>query len=164
MMPLPVQYQKTVLYTSIVVGAFLLAFILQAVLPKTFAAASSALRGDVSQSSSKVVYLAASAMPKVPNTGASPAAELNVAENGFTHIGGARVTAVGNGTISASLTWRGSTLDWTIESGSATYYDASGEKMAENALKVGDVVSVSGSFAGSAPTPTIQAQYIRVQR
>lgn len=160
MMPIPLEYQKTVLYASIVVAAFIGAFALQALLPSTFAAAGSALHGSVAQARNGTVYLDPDAAP-----GASPVvsipAQMNIAENGFIHIGGAHVSSIQNGVITARLSWSSAQLTWKIDSSSAKFYGTNGETVAAESIKIGDVVSVSGALTGGSQ---IDAKYVRLQR
>ncbi|HVU75261.1 MAG TPA: hypothetical protein VHD38_00245 [Candidatus Paceibacterota bacterium] len=160
MMPIPLEYQKTVLYTSIILTAFIAAFALQALLPSTFAAASEALRGSVAQADGGTVYLDPSAAP-AEGAAAQIPAQLNVAENGFIHIGGARVSSVQNGLITARLSWSSAQLTWKIDASSAKFYGKNGEAVDADSIKTGDVLSVSGSLSGGSQ---IDAQYIRLQR
>jgi hypothetical protein len=159
MMPVPLEYQKGVLYGSIILSAFIAAFVLQAVLPSTFAAAGEAFRGSVAQSPSGTVYLEPGAAP-----GALPAhvpAEMTVAENGFIHIGGARIVSIQNGAITARLNWSSAQLTWHIDASSAKFYGPNGETVEAASVQVGDFISASGSLSsGSA----IDATYIRLQR
>jgi hypothetical protein len=158
MMPLPIEYQKTALYAGIIISAFIGAFALQAILPSTFAAASEALN-SVAQTSSGTVYLDGEAAPA--STAANAPAQLTIADNGFIHIGGARVSAVHEGSITARLAWSSAQLTWQIDSSSAKFYGQNGEALDAASIRIGDVVSVSGTITGSSK---IDAQYIRVLR
>jgi hypothetical protein len=157
MMPIPLEYQKSVLYGSIIVGAFIAAFALQAILPSTFAAASDAIGGSIAQSKGGTVYLDPAAAPAA--AAATAPAQLNIAENGFIHIGGARVSAVHEGSVTARLTWSSAQLTWQIDSSSAKFYGRNGESLAADTVQIGDVISVSGKLKSGSQ---IDAQYIRV--
>jgi hypothetical protein len=159
MMPIPLEYQKSVLYGSIVVGAFIAAFVLQAILPSTFAAAGDAIGASVAQAPSGTVYLQGDAVPSP--TAVNVPAQLTIADNGFIHLGGARITALRDGSITAQLNWSSAQLTWQIDGSSAKFYGHNGETIDASAIHVGDVVSVSGTIAGGSQ---IDAQYVRLQK
>jgi len=157
MMPLPLEYQKTSLYLSVVVTAFLGAFVLQALVPSVFAATSSLLRGD------SVQVRGASYVPAALQ-GTPVRSELTIANNGFVKLSGARIVAAGNGMITVQAIWSGTIMTWVILHSGATYYGDSGEEIDSGALSIGDQIIISGTLQGTTPNPTIDAEYIRLAR
>ena len=104
--------------------------------------------------------------PAVPNTGASaPMLGITVANNGLVYLKGARVRSVSLGGMDVVLQWGSENFDWRVTTPlSVRYVGQNGELGSHASIHAGDRVAITGILDKSADTPTLVAQYIRLER
>jgi hypothetical protein len=114
------------------------------------------------------VALAATTTKKIadedlPMKIAEPMRAMHIANNGAVYLRGARIEALHDSSIEVRSKWGSMDFVWDVKTGIGTkYVNARGETMRESALKVGDIVAVTGVLDQSADTPSMRAQYIRI--
>ena len=119
-----------------------------------------------SSSATNTVYLS----PQTANSAAVvqpqdvPMAEVNIANSGLTLLRGARVTSVSGGTIQLGISLGAAQLIWSTHTAYGTQiYDSKGTKSTIDAIRIGDIVTVTGQLDESSGQPSVTAQYIRDQ-
>ena len=157
MILLPIEYQKIFLYGSLSLAGVTGAFILQGIT----AHALPAIQNTGVSSKDGTVYLSGEPAVATPSKAAS---EVTIANNGFSVIKGARITSLSGSSITVESDWDDNSLLWSVETSGATYIGISGEKIEATDLHIGDVISITGKLQSMSPRPTIDAQFVHLQR
>ncbi|HYF10303.1 MAG TPA: DUF5666 domain-containing protein [Candidatus Paceibacterota bacterium] len=93
---------------------------------------------------------------------AENAFEVRMAHNGDVTVRGAKVTAIGNGSLTAVSTWGNISLTWTVLTDSSTKFVTKGDKNSTlSGIKVGDSVSFSGKLASTGTAFSVNAKVIK---
>jgi hypothetical protein len=106
--------------------------------------------GGLLLSSLSLMPLSASANEGNKTSLSTPASPTVSITNGKALVRGAKVTSVSGSTINATVTWGSSTLNWTVNTDSATkYYNRLGNTGAFADIATGDSISFAGTISGN---------------
>ncbi len=88
--------------------------------------------------------------------------QISIAGNGQTMIKNARVESISGNSLTISIAWGATSLEWRVEtSGSTTFYPRMESHEVLKLIKVGDIVSITGTLDVVEAKPTILASVLR---
>jgi hypothetical protein len=87
---------------------------------------------------------------------------VSMADNGDVLVRGARVTAVNDDAISATVAWNSLSLAWTLETdGDTGYVKKDNGGLARGDIAVGDTISFTGDLVTSASALTVSVDTLK---
>lgn len=93
-----------------------------------------------------------------------PMREVHIANNGLVLLRGARVTSIGGNVIHVGITWGTSNVTWAVATTQFTkFLTPAGEKGGLEDIRIGDIVTVTGSLVASGIEPTVDTDIVREQ-
>ena len=114
------------------------------------------------QVSSDKVYLGVptAAAPVVSEE--APMREVHIANSGLTLLRGATVISISRDSIRVALAWGSANFTWTVETGYNTkFLTSKGAKETIEDIRVGDVITVTGTLKSSGAEPVVEADFVR---
>ena len=88
--------------------------------------------------------------------------EVHITNGGKVLVRGAQVTALGTNSITATTTWGGTVMTWTVNTdGSTKYARRFGGNSGMSEIAVGDYISFQGSLTGTGSNMTVLAKNIK---
>ena len=158
MIPLPIFSQKA-LGISVAAGA---AAFLGAILLYQMNAQPLSAPAANAEAKAGTTYLTSEGAAAGAAQSAEVMREVHIANNGLMLLRGARVTSVSGNTIRVTLSWGSSDFTWVLLTDSGTtFLTASGEKQALSDIRVGDIVTATGTLNESGSSSVISADFVR---
>lgn len=108
--------------------------------------------------------------PQATKTANEPIVGVTIGNNGLVFIKGARVASITKTTLVVNTSWNITNLQWTVTTNESVYekrhfgtsfLDAKGAVKSLTDLRVGDIVSINGTFDDTFLSPTINASLVR---
>ena len=87
--------------------------------------------------------------------------EVAITNDGHVLVRGAKVTAISGSTITAQTVWGATTMNWTVNAGSAQFVNVNGSDSTLGSISIGDSVSFAGSWNPSGAALNVNASVVK---
>ncbi len=121
----------------------------------------------------RVAPAAAAAHGQVATTKPARPMELHIADNGLVLLRSARIASIEGSTITLSTAWGSTNFTWVVHTNASSYgtrefgtkfLTREGQKIALSNLQIGELVTITGTLADGAQSPTVEAQTVRLSQ
>lgn len=125
---------------------------------------TSTILSSIGDISSKKMLNSAGTVPLSTNNSSGVAPELTIASNGSVFARNAEVTSISSdNTLSIVMLWGDTHYPLIVQTDKNTnFFDTKGARDDPQTIHTGDTVTITGVLINSSPTPTIQANFVRI--
>lgn len=104
-------------------------------------------------------------------SGGKPSLEVHIANNGLVFLRAAKVVSIDGTTLTVSTAWGSSNFVWTVRTSASSYgtrsfgtrfIDLSGNPVAIDSIRTGDLVTATGMLDSNAKEPALSADMVRI--